>query len=33
LIGVFGIAMALVISRGPARAILEQEKRDEAQAA
>ena len=33
MIGIFGIAMALVISRGPARAILEQEKRDEAKAA
>jgi hypothetical protein len=33
MIGIFGIAMALVISRGPAREILEQETRDEAQAA
>jgi PAT family beta-lactamase induction signal transducer AmpG len=32
LIGIFGIIMALVISRGPAREILEREKREEAKA-
>jgi len=31
LIGIFGIIMALVISRGPAREILEREQRDEAE--
>lgn len=32
LIGIFGIIMALIISRGPAREILEREKREEAEA-